>query len=140
MVGHLEHAADVGGLALVEEEIGGGGVVVGAVAALEEAEGVEGVEKVACGARMKAEACAEFGLGFGVLGEFGEELEFDGAEQGFAAGMRPARQRDAVVSNFQMVRFVVPGPGAGHTRLGLGRENRGWPGIGEQSDAVLRVP
>ena len=31
---------------------------------------------------MKAEACAGVRrLGFGVLGEFGEELEFDGAEQ-----------------------------------------------------------
>ena len=46
VVGHLEHAADVGGLALVEEEIGGGRVVVGAVAALEEVEGDEGVEEV----------------------------------------------------------------------------------------------
>jgi hypothetical protein len=29
--------------------------------------------------------------------------------------MRPARQRDAVVSNFKMVKFVVPGlaPGIG---------------------------
>ncbi len=68
VVGHLEHAADVGGLALVEEEIGGGGVVVGAVAALEEVEGDEGIEKVVCGAWMEAEAGAEVGEGFGVLG------------------------------------------------------------------------
>ena len=58
MVGHLEDAADVGGLALVEEEIGGGGVVVGAVAALEEVEGDEGVEEVVRGAGMEAEAGA----------------------------------------------------------------------------------
>ena len=61
VVGHLEDAADVGGLALVEEEIGGGRVGVGAVAALEEAEGDEGVEEVARGAGMQAEAGAEFG-------------------------------------------------------------------------------
>ena len=76
VVGHLEHAANVGGLALVEEEVGGGRVVVDAVAALEEVEGDEGVEEVARGARMKAKAGAEFGRGFGVFGEFGEELAF----------------------------------------------------------------
>ena len=58
VVGHLEDAADVGGLALVEEEIGGGRVVVDAVAALEEVEGDEGVEEVVCGARMQAKAGA----------------------------------------------------------------------------------
>ena len=68
MVGHLEDAADVGGLALVEEEIGGGRVVVGAVAALEEVEGDESIEEVACGAWVEAEAGAEVGQGFGVLG------------------------------------------------------------------------
>ena len=67
MVGHLEHAADVGGLALVEEEIGGGRVVVGAVATLEEVEGDEGVEKVARGAWMQAEPGAEFGNVSGCL-------------------------------------------------------------------------
>jgi hypothetical protein len=82
IVCHLEHAADVGGFALVEEEIGGGRVVVGAVAALEEVEGDEGIEEVACAAGMESESCAEFFEGFGVFGEFGEELELDGAKQG----------------------------------------------------------
>ena len=54
MVGHLENAAHVGGLALVEEEVSGWGVVVGAVAALEEFEGDEGVEEVARSAWMES--------------------------------------------------------------------------------------
>src|SRR5580698_11567513 len=81
MVRHLEHAADVGGLTLVEEEIGGGCVVVGAVTALEEVEGDERVEKVVGGSWMQTEACAEVGQGFGMFGELGEELHFDRTEQ-----------------------------------------------------------
>ncbi len=80
VIGHLEHAADVGGLALVEEEIGRGRVVVDAVAALEEVERDESVEEVVRGAGMQAEAGAEFGQGFGVFGELGEELHFDCAQ------------------------------------------------------------
>ena len=81
LVGHLQHAADVGRLALVEEEIGLGRVVVDAVAALEEPEGDERVEEVARGARMQAEAGGEFGERLGVFGEFGEDFHLDGAEQ-----------------------------------------------------------
>jgi hypothetical protein len=43
-------------------------VVVGAVAALEEVEGDEGVEEVVCRARVQAEPVSEFGQGSGVFG------------------------------------------------------------------------
>ena len=96
LVGHLQQAADVGGLVLVEEEVGLGGVGVDAIVALEEVEGDEGIEEVGGGTRMKAEAAAEFGEGFGVLGEFGEELHFDGAEQSFGGPEGEACLQDMV--------------------------------------------
>ncbi len=83
LVGHFENAADVGGLAAIEEEIGGRGIGVFAVLALQKAEGEKGVEEIASGAGMEAEATAEVFEGFGALREFGEEAHFDGTEEHF---------------------------------------------------------
>ncbi len=96
LVGHLEDAADVGGLVFVEEEVGGGGVVVEAVAALEEVEGDEGVEEVVGGAGMEAEAGAELGERTRLPGELGEDLHFDGAEEGFGGPEAEAYLQDVV--------------------------------------------
>ena len=57
LVGHLEHAADVARLVLVEKQIGGRSVGVVAVVALKKSERNQRVEKVARGAGMQAEAC-----------------------------------------------------------------------------------
>ena len=82
-VGHLQDAADVLGLLLVEEELGGRGICVVAVAALEAVERDEGVEEVAGRAWVKADAAADAGESLGAFGEYREELEFHGAEQDF---------------------------------------------------------
>ena len=80
-VGHLQDAADVRGLVLVEEEIGGRRIGVVSVVALEAIECDEGVEEVARGARMQADAAADAGESLRAFGEHREELEFNGAEQ-----------------------------------------------------------
>ena len=59
LVGHLEHAADVGRLVFVEEEVGRGRVGVDSVAAFQEAERHQRVEKVAGRSRMQAEATGQ---------------------------------------------------------------------------------
>ena len=55
-IGHLENSADIRGLVLVEEDVGGGRVAIGSVFASEETERDEGVQEVASGTGMKAEA------------------------------------------------------------------------------------
>jgi hypothetical protein len=81
LIGHLEHSADIRGLALVEEEIGGGRVVVGAVAAFEEVERDEGVEEVARRPGMQTEASTQLGQSLRVFGELSEQFKFDCAQQ-----------------------------------------------------------
>ena len=131
VVGHLEYAADVRGFALVEEEIGGRGVVVGAVAALEEAEGDEGVEEVVCGARVKAEACAEFGRVSGCLASSVKSSSSTALSRTFEAQKpRPTCRIWSGVASFMTVRSsgnllrepeksIVDGELSDHT-LGLG--------------------
>jgi hypothetical protein len=55
MVCHLENTADVGRLALVEEELGRRCVVVTPVAAFEKLECHQGVEKIARRTRMQTQ-------------------------------------------------------------------------------------
>jgi hypothetical protein len=52
-----------------------------AIAAFEAIDRNEGVEEVARGAWMQADAGADAGESLGAFGEYREELEFDGAEQ-----------------------------------------------------------
>jgi hypothetical protein len=96
LVGHLQYTADIGGLALVEEEIGLGRVGVDAVVALEETERNQRVEEVARGAGMKPEAGAEFGEWFGVFSELGEDLHLHRAEEGFGGPEAEANLHDVV--------------------------------------------
>ncbi len=95
-VGHLKDAADVGGLALVEEEIGLGGVGVDACLPFEEAEGDESVEEVVRGAGMQVEASAEGCEIRRALRELGEELHFDCAEEDLRGPEGEAGFEDAV--------------------------------------------
>ena len=55
LVGHFENATDIGWLALVEEEIRTGRVVVSAVAAFEKFQRHERIQKIAGRSRMQAE-------------------------------------------------------------------------------------
>ena len=96
VVGHFEEAADVAGLAAVEEEVGGRCVGVGGIGALEETERDEGVEKVAGGARVEAQAAAEGFEFFGAVGELGEEPHLDGAEQDFGGPEAEAYLEDVL--------------------------------------------
>lgn len=77
LVGHLEHPAEVGGLALIEEEIGGGRNAIQIVAAFQEAEGHEGIEEVARRAGMQSKPSPQRFEVFRVLSKFGEQFHFD---------------------------------------------------------------
>ena len=81
-VGHLQHAAHVGGARAVEKRRGLGRVVVALVrVAFENLQRDERVEKVARAARMQAETLA-YGLGRRrPLRDLGEEVELDGAQK-----------------------------------------------------------
>lgn len=81
---------------LVEEDVGGGSIAVGSVFALEEAEGDECVEKIACRAGMQAEAAGEGLKGLGALGEFGEDFHFDGAKKSFGGPESEAGLQDVI--------------------------------------------
>ena len=80
-VRHLEHSADVGRLALVEEQAGRSGVAVRALLALEKAKRHERVEEVARRARMQAQPRAQCFAVQGLLREHGEEFHADGAQE-----------------------------------------------------------
>ena len=54
MVGHLQDAADIGRLAFVEKEVGAVGVVIAAIAALEEFQRDESIEEIARRSRMES--------------------------------------------------------------------------------------
>jgi hypothetical protein len=82
VVRHLENAPDIGWLAAIEEQIGGGRVGVDAVAAFEEVERDQSIEEVACPTRMQAEASAQLGQRLGVPGKLSEDPNLDGAQEG----------------------------------------------------------
>jgi hypothetical protein len=96
IVGHFEDASHVGSLTLVEEEIGGGGVVVGAVAPLEEAESQKSIEEVSRRPGMESEAGAQLGQSLGMFGQFGEKFKFDSAEQDLGGPKAGAHLQDLV--------------------------------------------
>ena len=84
MVGHLQYAANVRRLALVEEEIGGRRVVILAVAALEKFQRYQRIQEITCGSRVQAEpALQSFQRSSGVLGQFREKPHFHCAQQHF---------------------------------------------------------
>ncbi len=94
-VRHLQHAAEVGGLGPVEERVRLGRVGVAAFrVAVEHAERDERVEEVARGARVKAEAVAERRGVERPAGQFGEEAEFDRAQQGLRTPEAEAELHD----------------------------------------------
>jgi hypothetical protein len=72
MVGHFENATDIGWLALVEEEIRAGRVVVSAIAAFEKFQRHERIQKIASRSRMKTEPALQR---FEILRVFGKFCE-----------------------------------------------------------------
>ena len=82
MVCHLKNAADIGRLRLVEEDSGFFRVRVDPVlAALDEFQGDERVEKIPGATGMKAEATGERLEVLGVFRQLGEEFHLDGTQQ-----------------------------------------------------------
>jgi hypothetical protein len=79
-VGHLEDAADIRRLLLVEEEAGLRRVRVDVAGALQEAERDQRVEEVEGGARVQAERGAQIGRRGRLLGETGEQPELHRAQ------------------------------------------------------------
>jgi len=80
MVGHLQHAANVGGLSLVEKEVGGRSVCVEVVAAFQKTECHKSIEEIARGARMQPESSLQ---GFQILRmfcQFREQFHLDSAQ------------------------------------------------------------
>jgi len=80
-VRHLEQAANVGGLAAVEEEAGLGCVRVEAFLALQHPECDESIEEVHCASPVEPEAVRDLLLGEWLLRDGREEAELDGAQQ-----------------------------------------------------------
>jgi hypothetical protein len=97
-VGHLQHPAHIARLAPVEEQVGRRRVAVAAVLVpVEHAERDQGVEEVARAALVQAEAGRErAGVERAAGGQFGEEAEFDGAEQRLRAPEAQAQLHDRV--------------------------------------------
>ena len=90
VIGHLQDATDIGGLALIEEKIRLGRVRVNAVASVPESRGRPSVsrksrEERGCRPRRPARVANPLGC----LRQFGEDFHLHGAQQGFA---RPEAQ------------------------------------------------
>jgi hypothetical protein len=119
-VGHLQDAADVGGLAPVEEVVRLGGVRVAAAVAPEQAEGHEGVEEVTGAARVQAQAPGQGRQVQRPAGQLGEDAQFHGAEQGLGAPEAEAELQDVVGA--QLVAhanlLLVGGPRGGLSQKG----------------------
>ena len=81
VVGHLQNAADVGRLLLVQKQGCLRRVAVDPVLPLEKPEGHEGVQKVTGSPWMKPHASGQGGQVFRVLGKFSEELHLHCAEE-----------------------------------------------------------
>jgi len=82
MIGHLEDPAEIRRLAPVQKQIGRRGVLVDAVATLEEAERDESVEEVTSRALMQAEPSAQGLQVLRMTGELGKDLHLDGTQKG----------------------------------------------------------
>ena len=85
MVGHFENATDIGWLALVEEEICAGGVVVPVIASLEKFQRHERIQKIAGRSRMQAESTLQRFEILRVLGKLCEQLHLDSAQKRFGS-------------------------------------------------------
>ena len=81
LVRHLEDAADVGRLLLVEERIGGRSVGVLAARALQKSQRHQGVQKIAGGARMQAEPPLYALQRLRPFRQIGEQLHLHRAQQ-----------------------------------------------------------
>ena len=83
LVCHFKHAADVGGLALVEKNVAGWCVCIAAILAFEKSQRDERIEKVTRGTRMQPQPSCQRFKGLRPLGKFGKDLHLNGAEQSF---------------------------------------------------------
>src|ERR1700757_1837558 len=83
LIRHLQHASHVGWLALVEESIARRCVGIATVLTLEKSESDEGIEEVARGAGVQAEATGQRFQALRAFGEFGKDLHLNSAEQSF---------------------------------------------------------
>ena len=79
-VGHLQDAANVRGLALVEEQFGGRRVAVLAVSALQKAERHQSVQKISRTAGMQTEPALQVFRIARLLGQFGKQSQLDCAQ------------------------------------------------------------
>ena len=83
LVRHLQDAADVGRLVLVEKDVARRGVGIATVLAFEKSESDEGIEEVARGAGVQAEAAGQRFQALRAFGEFGEDFHLNSAKQSF---------------------------------------------------------
>ena len=81
LVCHLQNAADIGRLALVQKQVRRRRVAIVAILALQESQSDQRVEKVSGGTRMKAKTSGQCMPFFGAAGKFGEHFHLHGAEQ-----------------------------------------------------------
>ena len=81
VVRHLQYAADIGGLVLVEEEIGVRRITVDAILSLQKAQGDECIQEVPGGARVQTETSLDCSEILRVLGQLGEDFHFYGAQE-----------------------------------------------------------
>jgi len=94
-VGHLEDAADIRGLAFVEEEVAVGRVRICVAIALQEPERHEGIEEIARRPGVQAQLRAQLLRARRRSRQLREQLELDSAEQGFRRPEPESRLQDA---------------------------------------------
>jgi hypothetical protein len=97
-VGHFEHPADVGRLALIEKEIGGGRIAIKIVGAFQEAQGHEGIEEIARRAGMQSDPSPQGLQLFRVFCKFGEQLHFDRAQENLGGPEAQTNLQDQIRS------------------------------------------
>ena len=80
-IGHLENAAHVEGFLSVKEKISLGRVSVNISLSFQESKCHEGIEKVACRARVQAKASAKGIEGLRAVRQFRENTYFDSTQE-----------------------------------------------------------
>ena len=95
-VGHLENATDIGWLALVEEKICAGRVVVATIASFEKFQRHERIEKIPGRSRMQVEPRLQSFKILRVFGKFCEEFHLDGAQKRLGSPESQAHLQDAI--------------------------------------------
>ena len=96
VIAHFQDATDVGGLGLVEEDIGLWCVAIDAVRALEKTESHERIQEVASRSRVQSQAALHGSEIARMLREVGEEFHFHGAEQCLGSPEGHAGLKDAI--------------------------------------------